>query len=98
MHARRASASLVPICPVARDLHAAARAGTRAGRARRIRAELSILVEQAGGKTTVDGFGRLEAVILKLIDAGQYHVADAIRSCKQESARPGTLRVLRDLR
>ncbi len=80
----------------------------------RVRAELSVLVEQAGGKMTVDGFGRLdvsrasfhtsydrkqlEAVILKLIDAGHYHLADAIRSCKKESARPGTLRILRDLR
>ncbi len=80
----------------------------------RLRAELSVLVEQAGGKTTIDGFGRLEvsrasfhvsydrkqleAVILKLIDAGHYHLADAIRSCKKESARPGTLRIMRDLR
>ncbi len=80
----------------------------------RVRAELSVLIEQTGGKSTVAGFGRLEvsrasfhvsydrkqleAVILKLIDAGHYHVADAIRSCKKESARPGTLRILRDLR
>ncbi len=37
----------------------------------------------------------LEAVSLKLIDAGYYHVTDAIRSCKKESMRPGVLRVLR---
>ncbi len=80
----------------------------------RLRAELSVLVEQAGGKMTVEGFGRLdvsrasfhvsydrkqiEHVILKLVDAGHYHVADAIRSCKKESARPGTLRVMREIR
>jgi regulator of replication initiation timing len=76
----------------------------------RLRSELSLLVEELGGKVTVEGFGRLEvsnasfvvsydrkqieAVILKLIDLGQYHVADAIRSCKKESARPGTLRIM----
>jgi hypothetical protein len=80
----------------------------------RVRAELSVLVEQAGGKTTVEGFGRLEVgrasmhvsydrkqiehVILKLVDVGQYHIADALRSCKKESARPGTLRVMREIR
>jgi hypothetical protein len=79
----------------------------------RLRAELSVLVEQTGGKTTVDGFGRLEVsraslhvsydrklletVILKLVDLGQYHVADAIRSCKKESMRPGVLRIMRAL-
>ncbi len=79
----------------------------------RVRAELSVLVEQAGGKTTVDGLGRLdvsrasfhvsydrkqlEAVILKLVDAGQYHIADGIWSCKKESARPGALRIMRTL-
>ena len=73
----------------------------------RLRAELSVLVEQAGGKTTVEGFGRLEvscasfhvsydrkqleAVILKLVDAGHYHLADAIRWCKKESARPNLI-------
>ena len=80
----------------------------------RFRAAPSVFVEQAGGKTMVDGFGRLEVsqarmhvsydrkqiehVILKLVDAGQYHIADALRSCKKESARPGTLRIMRDLR
>jgi hypothetical protein len=80
----------------------------------RLRAELSVLVEQAGGKTTVEGFGRLEVgrasmhvsydrkqidhVILKLLDVGQYHIADALRSCKKELARPGTLRVMREIR
>ena len=79
----------------------------------RLRAELSMLVEQAGGKTTVEGFGRLEVsktsvhvsydrkllekVILQLVDLGQYHVADAIRSCKKESMRPGVLRIMRAL-
>ncbi len=79
----------------------------------RLRAELSVLVEQIGGKMTVEGFGRLEvsrasfhvsydrkqleAVILKLIDVGQYHLADAIRSCKKESARPCMLRIMRAL-
>jgi hypothetical protein len=79
----------------------------------RLRAELSVLVEAAGGKTSVDGFGRLEVskasvhvsydrklletVILKLIDLGQYHVADAIRSCKKESMRPAVLRIMRAL-
>src|SRR3712207_1081957 len=69
----------------------------------RLRSELSLLVEELGGKVTVAGFGRLkvsnasfvvsydrkmiERVILKLIDMGQYYVADAIRSCKKESAR-----------
>ncbi len=37
---------------------------------------------------------QLEAVIVKLIDAGQYHITDAIRSCKKESARSGTLRIM----
>jgi hypothetical protein len=62
----------------------------------------------------LDGFGRLEVsqasihvsydrkqiehVILKLVDAGQYHIADALGSCKKESARPGMLRIMRDLR
>ncbi len=80
---------------------------------RRLRAELSLLVEELGGKATVEGFGRLEvcnasfvvrydrkaveAVILKLIDLGQYHIADALRACKKESARPGVLRVLREI-
>ncbi len=80
----------------------------------RIRAELSLLVATQGNKIKLDGFGRLEVsqasihvsydrkqiehVILKLVDAGQYHVADALRSCKKESARPGVLRVMRDLR
>jgi hypothetical protein len=41
---------------------------------------------------------QIEHVILKLVDAGHYHIADALRSCKKESARPGTLRVMRDLR
>ncbi len=79
----------------------------------RLRAELSVLLEQAGGKTTVEGFGRLEVskaslhvsydrklvekVILHLVDLGQYHVADAIRSCKKESLRPGVLRIMRAL-
>ena len=39
----------------------------------------------------------LENVILQLVDLGQYHVADAIRSCKKESLRPGVLRVMRAL-
>jgi hypothetical protein len=80
----------------------------------RIRAELSLLVTTQGNKVKLDGFGRLEVsqasmhvsydrkqiehVILKLVDAGHYHIADALRSCKKESARPGTLRVMRDLR
>ncbi|MDQ5852988.1 MAG: hypothetical protein M3380_13155 [Chloroflexota bacterium] len=71
------------------------------------------LGEELGGKATVEGFGRLEvcnasfvvsydrkaveAVILKLIDLGQYHIADALRACKKESARPGTLRILREI-
>jgi hypothetical protein len=79
----------------------------------RLGTERSVLVAQAGGKTTVEGFGRLkvrrvsihvsydrkqlEAVILKLVDAGQYHLADAIRSCNKESARPGMLRSMRTL-
>ena len=79
----------------------------------RVRAELSVLVEQNGGKTMVEGLGRLELsrtsvhvsydckllemVILKLIDMGQYHVADAIHSCKKESMRPGVLRIMRAL-
>ncbi len=79
----------------------------------RLRAELSVLVERIGGKTTVDGFGRMEVskasvhvsydrkllenVILHLIDLGQYHIADAIRSCKKESMRPGVLRIMRAL-
>jgi hypothetical protein len=79
----------------------------------RLRAILSVLVDQAGGKMAVDGFGRLkvrrvsihvsydrkqlEAVILKLVNAGQYHIADAIRSCNKESARPGMLRSMRAL-
>ena len=40
----------------------------------------------------------VEVVILKRIDLGQYHIADALRACKKESARPGTLRILRDVR
>ncbi len=79
----------------------------------RIRAELSLLVATQGNKIKLDGFGRLEVsqasihvsydrkqiehVILKLVDAGQYHIADALRSCKKESARPGVLRIMRDL-
>jgi hypothetical protein len=39
----------------------------------------------------------LELVILKRIDLGQYHVADAIRSCKKESMRPSVLRIMRAL-
>lgn len=39
----------------------------------------------------------LENVILHLADLGQYHVADAIRSCKKESMRPGVLRIMRPL-
>ncbi len=81
---------------------------------RRLRAELSLLVEELGGKAKVEGFGRLEvcnasfvvsydrkkveAIILKLIDLGQYHLADALRACKKESARPGVLRILREVR
>ncbi len=80
---------------------------------RRLRAELSLLVEELGGEVTVEGFGRLEvcnasfvvnydrkqveALILKLVDTGQYHLADALRSCKKESARPGALRILREV-
>ena len=72
-----------------------------------------MLVEQSGGTTTVEGFGRLELsrasvhvvsgrtllemVILRLVDLGQYHVADAIRSCKKESMRPGVLRIMREV-
>jgi hypothetical protein len=79
----------------------------------RVRGELSLVIEELGGKVTIEEFGRLEvsnasfvvtydpkqieAVILKLIDLGQYHIADAIRSCKKESARPGALRVMRAL-
>jgi hypothetical protein len=56
---------------------------------------------------TVDGFGQLdvsrasvhvsydrkqlEAVIVKLMDVGHYHLADAIRWCKKESARPNLI-------
>ena len=81
---------------------------------RRIRAELSLIVEELGGKVKVDGFGRLEvsnasffvnydrkevdAIILKLIDHGLYHFADALRACKRESARSGALRIMRELR
>ncbi len=80
---------------------------------RRIRAELSLVVEELGGTVTVEGFGRLEvsnasfvvsydrkqveALILKLVDTGQYHLADALRRCKQESARPAALRILREV-
>ncbi len=80
----------------------------------RVRAELSFLVATQGNKIKIDGFGRLEVsqasihvsydrkqiehVILKLVDAGQYHIADALRSCKKESARPGTLRIMREIR
>jgi hypothetical protein len=80
----------------------------------RIRADLSVLIADIGGKVKLDGFGRLdvsqasihvsydrkqiENVILKLVDTGQYHIADALRCCKKESARPGTLRIMRDLR
>ena len=39
----------------------------------------------------------LETVILHMVDLGQYHVADAIRSCKKESMRPGVLRIMRAL-
>ncbi len=35
---------------------------------------------------------KVEAMILKLIDLGHYHLGDALRSCKKESARPGVLR------
>ncbi len=81
---------------------------------RRIRSELSLLVAELGGKVKVDGFGYLEvstasfavsydrkqveALILTLIDLGHYHLADALRACKQESARPGVLRILREVR
>ncbi len=67
------------------------------------------MLVQVGRTTTVDGFGRLERsrasmqvsydrtllenVILHRVDLGQYHVADAIRSGKKESMRPGMLRV-----
>ncbi len=70
---------------------------------RRIQAELSLLVEEFGGKVTVEGFGRLEvsnasfvvsydrkgveALILTLIDLGHYHLADALRACKREPPR-----------
>ncbi len=80
----------------------------------RIRADLSVVIADMGGKVKLDGFGRLEVsqaslhvsydrkqiehAILKLLDAGQYHIADALRSCKKESARPGTLRVMREIR
>ena len=80
---------------------------------RRIRAELSLVVEALRGRVTLDGFGRLEVcnasfvvsydrkqvevLILKLVDTGQYHLADALRSCKEESARPGALRIMRAL-
>jgi hypothetical protein len=80
----------------------------------RIRADLSVLITNMGGKVKLDGFGRLdvsqasihvsydrkqiEHVILKLVDAGQYYIADALRSCKKESVRPGVLRIMRDLR
>lgn len=79
----------------------------------RLRAERSVRVDVAGGKTTGDGFGLLdvskatmhmrydrtllEHVILHLVDLGHDHVADAIRSCTQESMRPGTLPILRTL-
>ncbi len=79
----------------------------------RIRADLSVVIADLGGKVKLEGFGRLEVsqasihvsydrkqienVILKLLDAGHYHIADALRSCKKESARPSVLRVLRDL-
>ncbi len=81
------------------------RATTRLGLAGAVRAKLSLVVEELGGKVTIEQFGRLEvgnasfvvtydrkqieAVILKLIDMGQYHIADAIRSCKKGSVRPG---------
>ncbi len=39
----------------------------------------------------------LENVILHLVDLDQYHVADAIRSCKKQSMWPGVLRVMRAL-
>ncbi len=71
---------------------------------KRIRAELSLLVEALGGTVKVEGFGRLEvssaslvvsydrkqveALILRLVDVGQHHVADAIRSYKKGSMRP----------
>ncbi len=71
-------------------------------------------MEEFSGRVRVAGFGRLEvcnasfvvsydrqkveAVILKLIDLGQYHLADALRACKKESARPGGLRILREVR
>ncbi len=77
-------------------------------------AERSLVIEELGGKAKVEGFGRLEvckasfvvsydrhkveAIILKLIDLGHYHLADALRSCKKKSARPGVLRILREAR
>jgi len=79
----------------------------------RIRAELFLLVADQGNKVKLDGFGRLEVsqasihvsydrkqietVILKLVDTGHYHIADALRGCKKESARPGVLRIMSDL-
>jgi hypothetical protein len=79
----------------------------------RIRADLSVVIVDMGGKVKLDGAGRLDVrqasmhvsydrtqidhVILKLVDAGQDHVADALRACTKESMPPGTRRSLRTL-
>ncbi len=80
---------------------------------RRIWTKLSLIVEELGGKVKVEGVGRLagskasccvnddrkevDALILTLINHGHEHFADALRVCKRESVRPGTVRVLREL-
>ncbi len=77
---------------------------------RRIQSELLLIIIEVGGKVTVDGFGSLEVstarlvvsydrkkvetIILKLIDLSHYHLADALKACKQESVRAGVLPIL----
>ncbi len=78
----------------------------------RLRAELFEVVEQAGGKTSIPGFGSLElikstvtvsydrklvdALIIRLLGEGQEEIAQVIQKCRKESMRTGSIRITRE--
>jgi hypothetical protein len=77
-----------------------------------LRAQASELVDAAGGKVEMAGFGKLEItpairatsydkrkldeLVMWLVDHDQSGIAQRITACRTESARAGSLRVTRE--
>ena len=77
-----------------------------------MRDQLSRIIAHAGGKMDISGFGslqmtapgvsttydakRLDDLVLQLIAEGQSDIAECITACRKQSARAGSLRIVRE--